>query len=442
MPELDPLISDFSHLKEMRRGDEALKALQKVASLVKPLMRQRGWRVGTLAEFYPPEPNLLGVNWNKGQKICLRLRYPGDDRQFMPMEQVVDTMLHELSHNVHSAHDAKFHALWQQLRDEHEQLTRKGYTGEGFLSDGRKLGGRRIPMDEARRRARASAEKRRVLSAGSGQKLGGHAVRRGSDMRKVIADATQRRLTTVTKGCGSGSKNSKAIVDQATRNGFRTQAEEDDANERAIMQAYIELLQEEEREKWGAGYEPPSERNPTGGVPGSGSSSGEPMDVDDSPSETSETEQAPPGKAPPPPTAPTRPSTTRPPPTSASSSALPPPPPRQADTWQCEVCTLDNPPSFLCCDACGTERPEGVTARLAVSQASASSAAASKGKWRGSLSGGVGAGEAKGREREGREKERREKESGPLGWVCHSCGTFVEAQWWTCAGCGVMKLSS
>ena len=61
MPELDPLIDGFSHLVEMRRGDEALTTLKKVASLVKPIMRQRGWRVGTLAEFYPPEKNLLGM---------------------------------------------------------------------------------------------------------------------------------------------------------------------------------------------------------------------------------------------------------------------------------------------------------------------------------------------------------------------------------------------
>lgn len=95
MREIDPLITSFIHLNEKPREAEALKTLQRVASLVKPLMRQRGWHVGTLAEFFPPEPNLLGVNWNKGQQICLRLRYPGDERQFLPLEQVVDTMLHE-----------------------------------------------------------------------------------------------------------------------------------------------------------------------------------------------------------------------------------------------------------------------------------------------------------------------------------------------------------
>lgn len=48
-----------------------------------------------MTEFYPPERNLLGLNINKGQKICLRLRYSGDERQFLPVEEVTDTMLHE-----------------------------------------------------------------------------------------------------------------------------------------------------------------------------------------------------------------------------------------------------------------------------------------------------------------------------------------------------------
>ena len=61
MREVDPLIADYSHLRGQPGEAEALKALQKIASLVKPVMRQRGWRVGTLAEFYPDERNLLGM---------------------------------------------------------------------------------------------------------------------------------------------------------------------------------------------------------------------------------------------------------------------------------------------------------------------------------------------------------------------------------------------
>ncbi|KAI9802232.1 MAG: hypothetical protein M1825_002953 [Sarcosagium campestre] len=481
MREIDPLISAYSHLKEKPREAEALHSLQKIASLVKPVMRQRGWRVGTLREFYPTERNLLGVNWNRGQEICLRLRYPSDERQFLPLEQVVDTMLHELSHIVHDKHDAKFHALWQQLRDEQEGLQRKGYTGEGFLSKGHKLGGRRIPMDEARRRARASAEKRKVISAGSGQRLGGAPVRRGADMRKVIADATQRRLT-VTKGCASGTKDSQAVVEQATRNGFRTQAEEDDANERAIMEAYIELMQQEEKEKWGDQYTAASAQNPSGSASDSAGPSKLPSpdkssdrDVhlidddsngDDDDGDHSNDNNGKDVKKSRPPEAEAEiesdsssssPSTASSVTLSASSSTpsktrkrprtLSPntpavaatPPPSSVSSkpimaqWSCSTCTLDNPVNFLCCGACGTERPsEGVIPDddqapyrqqpnlLSSSTGTTASAAArlNSSAWSSASS----------------------RQSGF--WTCHRCGTDMEAQWWTCSTCGAMKLSS
>jgi DNA-dependent metalloprotease WSS1 len=52
--EIDPRISYYTHLRDKPREKEALHMLKKIASLVKPIMRQRGWRVGTLSEFYPP----------------------------------------------------------------------------------------------------------------------------------------------------------------------------------------------------------------------------------------------------------------------------------------------------------------------------------------------------------------------------------------------------
>ncbi|KAI9813120.1 MAG: hypothetical protein M1827_004340 [Pycnora praestabilis] len=441
MREIDPVIAAYEHEKHRPRQAEALTTLQKIASLVKPIMRQRGWKVGVLTEFYPPEKNLLGLNWNGGEKICLRLRYPYDEKQFIPMEEVVDTMLHELAHIAHGPHDQKFHALWNQLREEHERLTRKGYSGEGFLSEGKKLGGRRIPMDEARRRARASAEQRRVLTQGSGQRLGGASVLRGTDMRRVIADAASRRAT-VTGGCASGTKESKGIMDQAAKNGFRTQAEEDDANEQAIIQAYIELIQEEEKEKWGDAYVPPSQDNPAGNA-----YSNQPEAVD--------TKSLPP----PPQAQPSLSQDVRPlsrlldnlpiGSTSRVSHGRKPPseePPIDLTisdapleitdpvkrTWSCPICTCDNPMNYLCCDACTTERPESLTENLATRTASSSSNLTK------STSGSVGSTG----HRSTRGGISAADVSQPLGWVCHKCGTFMETQWWTCSSCGTMKLSS
>jgi hypothetical protein len=337
-------------------------------------------------------------------------------------------MLHELSHNVHGPHDAKFHALWDQLRKEYEGLLSKGYTGEGFLSDGRVLGGRRVPRDEARRIARAAAEKRRTLYSGSGQKLGGAPVRAGTDIRTVIVDAIERR-NTVLKGCGSDKKSDKEIndlADQATNNGFKTKAEEDEANDRAIAQAMWDLVQEDQKKEYGESYIPSTPANPTGNGGGDVRPEGSiKREAPPSPASPLRSRSAPEPRAAP----------TRQPPRHISRlvtenekhttkkprvvpkkeydppvSFQPPPAPAPPTEWTCPICTLHNPIDFLCCDACTTERPEEITRKLV-------------------------------------EDVKKVRTTQPAGikvdtWRCHLCSTMMESKWWTCSTCGVMKQSS
>ncbi|RNJ55136.1 hypothetical protein D7B24_008912 [Verticillium nonalfalfae] len=450
MPEHDALVQAYSHLADLPRAGEALTTLKKVASLVKPIMRARRWRVGELAEFYPEQHNLLGLNVNRGQRILLRLRRPGDRAQFVSIEQVVDTMLHELSHIVHGPHDGKFHALWNQLRDEHMGLVMKGYTGEGFLSEGHRLGGGgQKPVHEARRLARAAAERRRARGAGTvaaaGQRLGGAAPRPGQDIRRTIAGAAERRNTTL-QGCGNVSHDEReiqAISETATRNGFRTQAEEDAANEAAIAQALWELVQEEEKQKYGNYYVPPSAQHPEGSqggavVPNHG------------------------GPPPPPVPAPE----TRPP---TSGSALQPlasssrAPTDQSLTtqkgWTCGLCTLHNPATFLACDACGTQRGEDVSRTLwtpneekrrttPLSLATASASTSTK-----STSASIPTidltdsppSKAKAKAKSvlpAATPANPSVKSRPQTWQCSFCGTRMEREWWTCWTCGLMKDNS
>lgn len=443
--EHEPAVAEYQHDKHRPREAEALHMLRKIASLVKPIMRQRRWKVGVLTEFYPEERNLLGLNINRGERICLRLRYPGDEKQFMPLEQVTDTMLHELCHIVHGPHDEAFHNLWHQLRDEYDNLIRKGYTGEGFLSQGHKLGGGRIPMHEARRRARAAAEKRRDLSAGPGQRLGGAPVRRGQDIRKVIADAAQRRAT-IMKGCASGTttkEQERQIIDLTNKRGVRTKAGEDDENEEAIMLAYIDLVQEEEKEKYGEAYIPPSRENPAGSR---GRDLGRSKAEQVAASELAQIKGESKAKDPvtPIPTA-TKPQ--RPPPPSATlipsksaselidltNPALYP----TVDSWACDVCTLINPPGHLVCDACGVERPSPPSKSTVESSAT-------KLPERQKPESSIKDGSAVKAVRKLREMDERAKTKGqgPLGWLCGRCGQFMEREWWTCANCGEMKTSS
>ena len=269
-------------------------------------------------------------------------------------------------------------------------------------------------MQEARRRARAAAEKRAALPSSSGQRLGGTGPHRHQNIRKVIADAASRRIT-VMKGCGIESNRKEDIIEEASRNGFRTKAEEDDANEAAIMQAYIELLQEEERERYGEDYIQPSSKNPAGsqGQQHSGSSR-EASDSYDRP------EVLP------------VPTMTKPKENSNfvdldnledsdSSQGL-------FDSWTCEICTLHNPSTYLCCDACGTERSGDKPRTKQAQPIGASKSASTRLQPTKSLS-----------KLASLYEEQQKK---PVGWLCHSCGNYMENEWWTCSQCGTMKLSS
>ncbi|KEQ69242.1 zinc metallopeptidase [Aureobasidium namibiae CBS 147.97] len=312
--EHDALFGSYEHLADCPQPEEALLRLRKIASLVKPLMRKRSWKVRVLSEFLPDDQRLLGLNINKTFKICVRLRYTHEPSTFLPIEQCVDTLLHELSHIVFSDHDSNFHSLWDELRDDHERLILRGYTGEGFLTGGKRLGGGPVPpQHEMRRLARANAEQRRVLQKGSGRTIGGQRVAPGTDLRRVLADAADRRAI-VDRGCASGTAQANNLADQAGRHTFKTKAEEDDANNRAIAEALFDLMEEEEAQKMKGTYSTPST---AGGLTWS-----------------KEHGLATPTK---------KPTTKQAPPNSAG--------------WACQVCTCINQKTHLACDACGVERP-------------------------------------------------------------------------------------
>lgn len=316
---------------------------------------------------------------------------------------------HRLCHIIHGPHDEPFHTLWNQLRTEHEQLISKGYTGEGFLSTGHKLGGGSIPTHEAQRRARAAAEKRRILTAGSGQKLGGAFVSRGKDIRQVIADAAMRRINAV-KVCASGTERGIAIIEETTKTSFRTKADKENADEEAIMLACIDLIEEEEKERYGAMYIPHSRENPAGRQ----------EDVKGKSPELSEHSSSP---------------------TVDFTSNLPEVP---YFSWACEICTLVNPSTYLCCDACSTERTEakithppskltqpGTTSRSTTSPLTNNPPNPKSKIKKSSIQSLISL-----------ENASKNKPPSPIGWICHRCGNFMENEWWTCARCGVMKLAT
>lgn len=82
------------------------------------------WYIDFLDHFFqsssfncsPNNPSLLGMNVGGGVHVKLRLRRPNRDWDFFPYDKILDTMLHELCHNVHGPHNASFYKLWDELR--------------------------------------------------------------------------------------------------------------------------------------------------------------------------------------------------------------------------------------------------------------------------------------------------------------------------------------
>ncbi|KAJ3150403.1 hypothetical protein HDU89_003184 [Geranomyces variabilis] len=179
-------VDTVSALKRYKNQPDALLLLQWLVVQVKPIMKAHGWHVPIVREFFPRDDRLLGQNRNRGAEILIRLRPAHAPDTFYPTPDLIHTMLHELTHNVYSAHNAVFFRFLDGLRDEYDALRAKGWKGEGFLAPGQRLGVgaaagngfvHNPPEHVARRLAVEAAEKRgkvaRVMLPAGGRKLGG-----------------------------------------------------------------------------------------------------------------------------------------------------------------------------------------------------------------------------------------------------------------------------
>ncbi|XP_022896124.1 DNA-dependent metalloprotease WSS1 isoform X2 [Olea europaea var. sylvestris] len=195
-------IWEIKALKRKPNEEEARKILERVAKQVQPIMRKHNWRVKVLSEFCPKNSALLGLNVGKGIHVKLRLRRPNRDDQFYPFNEILDTMLHELCHNVHGPHNANFYKLWDEIRKECEDLMNKGIsgTGEGFDVPGRRLGGflAKPPLSSLRQTALSAAEKRArlglLLPSGPKRVGGDSSIKAALSPMQAAAMAAERRL--------------------------------------------------------------------------------------------------------------------------------------------------------------------------------------------------------------------------------------------------------
>eukprot|EP00038_Savillea_parva_P029753 m.73286 g.73286 ORF g.73286 m.73286 type:complete len:379 (+) comp8827_c0_seq3:302-1438(+) len=193
--------SVFREIKATGGDADALALLRRAAEQATPIMRKRQWSVGVLEEFYPKSQGLLGLNVNRGARIKVRLRQPGDRKAFLPYNSVLGTLLHELVHIVHGNHSADFYRLLDELWDECEQLMDRGITGDttgagapgfSFTGTGQRLdGSQRNPTSGTRGTAKQRAADAALQR--QGRRVGGRPRTLGGK-RKIMQTKTPREL--------------------------------------------------------------------------------------------------------------------------------------------------------------------------------------------------------------------------------------------------------
>src|SRR5436305_1330312 len=119
--------------------------------------------------------------------------------------------LFRLTHIEVGPHDVRFYKLLDELNDEYDDLLAKGYSGEGFFSNGYRVGqgiSHSVSPALARQKALEAAEKRRKiegLMTKGGKRLGG-GDRYGLSLRELAAMAAERRRRD-NLWCGNEGKN-------------------------------------------------------------------------------------------------------------------------------------------------------------------------------------------------------------------------------------------
>lgn len=161
---------------------EAMRLLNRLAvdPAIKRIMRTNEWTVGSLEEMDPQTDMIsrrkqsedgacvLGYNENAGHKIFLRLRNDAET-EFRSYNSLVNTLLHELAHNVHGPHDEQFWALFAKLKTEYLKFhqVERGHNGAKLdLTDAQVM--REIRTQGAGNSALKDTERAAALNLASG----------------------------------------------------------------------------------------------------------------------------------------------------------------------------------------------------------------------------------------------------------------------------------
>jgi DNA-dependent metalloprotease WSS1 len=190
-------------LKKQKNPQEAHSLLKRLISHVQNIMKKRKWNVGCLYEFYPQNPNLLGININRGKVIKIRLRNSQNPDLFLEFHDLIGTMLHELVHIEHGPHDIKFYRLLDEIYSEYENDL-----DNGFKPDGDKLGGIIRTKQEQLKLIEKRVWLNGLMHVG-GRKLGGF--KSTKNIKELVAEAAVKRIQD-SKWCSTNSGNIEEIT--------------------------------------------------------------------------------------------------------------------------------------------------------------------------------------------------------------------------------------
>ncbi|EDU41108.1 WLM domain containing protein [Pyrenophora tritici-repentis] len=144
----------YGTLVGMSNEKKALELLRRAAFICTPIMRHHGWELPALYELcacshcwgithfldhQPMNSRGLPIQSRKHAYILLRVRCARDANVFLPMDNIVQTLLHEMAHLEFRWHFDGFYRMNAQL---HEELLRE--VSKGFLQG--KVEQREVPQ--------------------------------------------------------------------------------------------------------------------------------------------------------------------------------------------------------------------------------------------------------------------------------------------------------
>lgn len=88
--------------------------LRGLATIVAKQFKIKGYKQLFLFSTTDPYRHCYGINANG--KIWMRLRRRGKTRKFLPLESLLDTVVHEIAHCVHHKHNREFWALHKKMK--------------------------------------------------------------------------------------------------------------------------------------------------------------------------------------------------------------------------------------------------------------------------------------------------------------------------------------